>query len=698
LILVIGFPGHPCLYTALTIEEFHMNDHSIADIRNIALVGHAGSGKTTLAEALLKLTGAISDAGSIETGDTVSDHDPHEKEVGHSLDVSLLNFQTDGCLIHLLDTPGFPDLSGRAISVMPAVETAAVVVDAHHGIEPVTDRVMKAAGEGKLDRLIVINHIDSPESHPQALLQEIQERFGPECLPLNLPADNGQRVVDCFFRPDYDAMVDFSSVTEAHDAMVDQVVELDEELMEIYLEQGKALNPDQLHNTFEQSLREGHLIPVCFISASTGAGLDLLLEIFTRLMPNPTEANPPLYLMGEGKNARPVEISPDPARHAIGHVFKITNDPFRGKLAAFRLHQGTVKTNDQLYIGDARKPFKVQNLYRLQGAKQQPVEKAIPGDILALARVEDLHFDAVIHDSHEEDHHHLKTLKCATPIYGLALDTRRRGDEQKLATALHKVMDEDPCLHLERVRNEIVLRGMGALHLDVVLKRLNTQYNVDIHTHPPSVPYRETITGRAEGHYRHKKQSGGAGQFGEVYLRVEPLPSGEDFVFANEVTGGSIPGQFIASVQKGVREAMLEGFLAGYPMHDIKVTVYDGKSHSVDGKDIAFQTAGKKAFQEALALAGPVILEPVISMDITTPSDAMGAITGDLSSRRGKILGTEHRIGGRVKLHVEAPLAEVLEYEATLKSLTGGAGQCVMSLSYYQKVPELTQKQLTEGS
>lgn len=675
-----------------------MTDHNIADIRNIALVGHAGSGKTTLAEALLKLSGTISSAGSIETGDTVSDHDPHEKEVGHSLDVSVLNFQTDGRLVHLLDTPGFPDLSGRAISVLPAVETAAVVVDAHHGIEPVTERVMKAAKEGKLDRLIIINHIDSPEANPQALLQEIQERFGPECLPLNLPADNGKRVVDCFFRPDYDAAVDFSSVTEAHDAMVDQVVELDDELMEIYLEQGSALNPDQLHNTFEQSLREGHLVPVCFVSASTGVGLNQLLEIFTRLMPNPTEANPPLYLMGEGESARPVEITPNPDLHAIGHVFKITNDPFRGKLAVFRLHQGTIKVGDQLFIGDARKPFKVQNLFRLQGSNQQSVDKGVPGDILALSRVEDLHFDAVIHDSHEEDHHHLKTLKCTTPIYGLALDTQKRGDEQKLAGALHKILDEDPCLQLERVRNEIVLRGIGALHLDVVLKRLYTQYNVDIHTHPPSVPYRETITGKAEGHYRHKKQSGGAGQFGEVYLRVEPLPAGEDFEFANAVTGGAIPGQFITSVEKGVREAMLEGYLAGYPMHDIKVTVYDGKSHSVDGKDIAFQTAGKKAFQAAVGAAGPVILEPVISMDVTAPAESMGAITGDLSSRRGKILGTEHRSGGRVKLHVETPLAEVLEYEATLKSLTGGAGQCVMSLNCYQKVPEFTQKKLIEGA
>ncbi|TNF97907.1 MAG: elongation factor G, partial [Gammaproteobacteria bacterium] len=663
-----------------------MSTHNIEDIRNIALVGHAGSGKTTLAEALLERSGAINQAGSIETGDTVSDHDPHEKEAGHSLDVSMLNLETDGRLVHLLDTPGFPDLTGRAVAILPAVETAAVVINAQHGIEAVTERVMKAAEKGHLERMIIINHIDAPDTDTAALLQEIQERFGPECLPLNLPADQGKRVVDCFFRPEYDATVDFYSVTEAHDTMVDQVVELDEDLMEIYLEQEKALTPDQLHDPFEQALRDGHLVPVCFVSASTGAGLDLLLETFVRLMPNPAEGNPPQYMKGEGDKAHPVNVIPDPDRHAIGHVFKITNDPFRGKLAVFRLHQGKLHPNNQLFIGDARKPFKIQSLYRLQGADQLLVNKGVPGDILALSRIEDLHFDAVIHDSHDEDHHHLTTMKCPDPIYGLALVPSRHGDEQKLATALHKLLDEDPCLQLEQVRNETVLRGMGALHLDIVLNRLREQYKVEVETKPPSVPYRETIKGSAEGHHRHKKQTGGAGQFGEVFLRIEPLPEGAGFEFANEVTGGAIPGQFISSVEKGVREAMQEGFVAGFPMYDIKVTVYDGKSHSVDGKDVAFQAAGKKAFQDAAASAKPVILEPIISMEITAPADAIGSISGDLASRRGKILGTEHRSSGDARLHAEAPLAEVLDYEATLKSLTGGAGQCVMSLNNYEKV------------
>ena len=672
-----------------------MRDHDIADVRNIALVGHAGSGKTTLAEALLALSGAIDQAGSVEAGTTVSDHDAHEQEAGHSLDTSMLHFQTGGCLVHMIDTPGFPDLAGRSVAVLPAVETAAIVIDAQHGIEPVTERMMKAAAQGQLDRLLIINHIDSPGSNPEALLQEIQERFGPECLPLNLPADGGARVVDCFFRPDYDAEVDFSSVTEAHDTMVDQVVELDEDLMEVYLEQEKALTPDQLHEPFEEALREGHLIPVCFVSAQTGVGLELLLETIVRLLPNPTEGNPPRYLKGEGEQARPVEVTPEDDKHAIGHVFKITNDPFRGKLAVFRLHQGKVRVSDQLFIGDARKPFKVQNLFRLQGGDQVTVDTGLPGDILAFSRVEDLHFDAVIHDSHEEDHHHLRTLECPTPIFGLALEPEQASDEQKLSNALHKLLDEDPCLKLERVRNENILRGMSSLHLDVVLRRMKEQYKVGIVTHPPSIPYRETITSYAEGHHRHKKQTGGAGQFGEVYLKVEPLHDA-DFEFANAVTGGAIPGQFISSVEKGVREAMQEGYVAGYPMHNIKVTVYDGKTHSVDGKDIAFQMAGKRAFQDAMQNAGPIILEPIVTMEITAPNDDMGAIAGDLSSRRGKILGSEHRSGGRVKLQAEAPLAEVLDYETTLKSITGGAGQCIMHLADYERVPATTQKQLVQ--
>jgi elongation factor G len=672
-----------------------MSAYATQDIRNIALVGHTGSGKTTLAEALLARTGAIPQAGTVEGRGTVSDFDPLEQSQGYSLDVSVLYLETEGCNVNLLDTPGHPDLFGRALTVLPAVETAAVVVSASAGVEPVTQRMMETAAKRGLDRLVIVNKIDAPDIDLQALLGNLRESFGSECLPLNLPAEGGSRVVDCFFDPE-DRPVDFSSVREAHDAMVDQVVEVDEELMTLYLEQGQSLQPDQLHAPFEEALREGHLIPVCFVSARTGAGLDELLRVFTRLMPNPTEGNPPLFLKGKESAAKPVEVLPDPDRHVIGHVFKVSNDPYKGKLAVFRVHQGTVAANSQLYIGDAKKPFKATHLYRLQGSDQRVMNRAIPGDICAVAKVDDLHFDVVVHDSHDEDHHHLKSVECPAPMQGLAIVPARRGDEQKLADAMHKLLDEDPCLRIEHARNETVLWGLGDLHLRMVLERLKSRYHVEVETHPPSVPYRETVTAPAEGHHRHKKQTGGAGQFGEVYLRIEPLPRGGGFEFVDKVVGGAIPNQFIPAVEKGVREALEEGVLAGFPLHDVRVTVYDGKTHPVDGKEVAFIAAGKKAMQEATLAARPVVLEPIVGVRIAVPAAVVGDITGDLSSRRARISGTDHLPSGAVAISALVPLAELGGYESKLKSITGGTGTFSMEFSHYDPVPANVQKQLEE--
>ncbi len=672
-----------------------MSANATKDIRNIALVGHTGAGKTTLAEALLARAGAIPQAGSVGSAGTVSDFDPLEQAQGYSLDTSLLHLETDGCHVNLLDTPGHPDLFGRALTVLSAVETAAVVVSAAAGIEPVTRRMMETAAKRGLDRLIIVNKIDSPDIDLRALLTDLRAAFGSECLPLNLPADGGRRVVDCFFDPQAQP-VDFSSVEEAHEAMVDQVVEVDEELMTLYLEQGESLQPDQLHEPFEAALREGHLIPVCFVSARTGAGLDEVLRVLSRLMPNPTEGNPPPFLKGEGTAATPVEVLPDPERHVIGHVFKVSNDPYKGKLAMLRVHQGTVITNGQLHIGDARKPFKVGHLYRLQGNSQTVLNRAVAGDICAVAKVDDLHFDAVVHDSHDEDHHHLKSMECPPPMQGLAIEPLRRGDEQKLADALHKLLDEDPCLRLEQARNETILWGLGELHLRMVMERLKTRYHVEVETHAPSVPYRETITAPAEGHHRHKKQTGGAGQFGEVYLRVEPLPRGGGFEFVDKVVGAAIPNQFIPAVERGVREALEEGILAGHPLQDVRVTVYDGKTHPVDGKEVAFIAAGKKAMQEAALAARPVVLEPIVSVEISSPAAVVGDITGDLSARRARIGGTDHLPSGALAIKALVPLAELGGYESKLKSITGGAGTFRMDFSHYEPVPPSVQKQLEE--
>jgi elongation factor G len=675
-------------------------------IRNIALVGSAGSGKTLLLESLLLEAGAIRAKGSLQRGSTVSDFDPQEKRLLHSLDAALCGFDFDSTHVNLIDTPGYPDFLGRTLSVLEAVEAVAVVVSAVNGIDSVTQRLMDFARDRELCRLVVVNKIDSREARPGELLEELRERFGAECLPLNLPAQAGEAVVDCFFQPRGPSWgqaehvpTDFSSVTAAHTQIVDQVVELDEQLMAVYLEQGAELTPEQLHSPFEQALREGHLIPVCFVSAETGVGIPELLRIFVRLMPNPTEGNPPPFLKGEGDDAQRVPVTPDPDKHVIAHVFKTSIDPYVGKLAVLRVHQGTVRAGSQLFVGNARKAVKIAHLLRLMGKDTSEVPYAIPGDICAVAKLEELHLDAVLHDSHDEDHYHLRPVIFPPPMLGVAIEPERRGDEQKLADTLHKLEAEDPCVRIEHhaALNETVIYGMGELHLRVLLERMTERYGVHIKTHPPSVPYRETITRPAEGHCRHKKQTGGAGQFGEVFLRVEALQRGSGFEFVDEVVGGAIPGQFIPAVEKGVRQVLTEGALAGFPMQDLRVTVYDGKHHPVDSKEVAFASAGRKAFLDAVQKANPIVLEPVMRLEITAPASAIGDITGDLATRRARINGNKTLPGQRATLQALVPLAEISEYQLRLKALTGGEGAYAMELSHYDPVPPRRQQQLVQA-
>jgi elongation factor G len=669
--------------------------NTVADIRNLALIGPASVGKTLLAEALLAEAGAIRSKGSLARGTTVCDYDPQEKRLQHSLDAAICTFETDGTRINLIDTPGYPDFIGRSLSVLEAVETAVVVVSATSGIDPLTQRMMDFARDRELCRLIIVNKIESRDAKTADVLAQIREQFGRECLPINLPADGGARVVDCFFQP-RGAPTDFSSVEAAHTEIIDQVVELDDQLMALYLEQGEELDPAQLHDPFEKALREGHLIPVCFTSAETGAGVAQFLDIVRKLLPNPAEGNPPPFLKGEGAEAERVSVVPDPAKHVVAHVFKVTVDPFVGKLGLFRIHQGTVKPGSQLFVGDARKPFKVAHLFRQLGKDHTEISSALPGDIAAVSKVDELHFDAVLHDSHDEDHFHLKSVSFPPPMLGVAIEPERRGEEQRLSDALHKLVAEDPCVRVEHhaMLNETVLYGMGEFHLRVLIERMTERYGVHIKTHPPSIPYRETVVRQAEGHCRHKKQTGGAGQFGEVYLRIEALPRGTGFEFVDEVVGGAIPNQFIPAVEKGVRQVLNEGAIAGYPLQDIRVTVYDGKYHTVDSKEVAFVSAGRKAFLDAISKANPIVLEPIVRVEITAPSNSMGDITGDLATKRGRINGNNALAGGRVSINALVPLAELNEYQSRLKSLTGGEGSYTMDLSHYDPVPPRKQQEL----
>jgi len=672
-----------------------MAGYTTQDIRNIALAGHAGAGKTTLVEAILERVGAIKTVGTVERGNTVSDHDPLEKAHQHSLNSTVLGFDYQGKHLNLIDTPGYPDFIGRALSVLAAVETAAIVVNAQTGVQMVTQRIMAWARARELDRLIVINQIDAENVDLLGCLEQIRRVFGDECLPINLPADNGRSVVDCFFEPTGET-TDFSSVAEAHTKLIDQVVEVDDALMELYLEQGQSLDPEQLHDPFEKALREGHLIPVCFVSARTGAGLAELLEILVKRMPNPLEGNPPAFLKGEGASAERVEITPDPARHALAHVFKVAIDAFVGRLGMFRIHQGTITKDSQLFIGDGRKPFKVGHLFKLLGKESSEIPAGIPGDICAVAKVDEIHFDAVLHDSHEEDHIHLKSVSFPLPMHGLAIAAKSRGDEQRLSDTLHKLEAEDPSARVEHntALNETVLRGLGDLHVRVLLETMKERFHVEVETRPPKIAYRETVTAPSEGHHRHKKQTGGAGQFGEVFLRVRPLERGEGYKFVDAVVGGVIPRQFIPAVEKGILQAIQEGVVAGYQIQDLEVTLYDGKYHPVDSKEVAFVAAGKKAFSEAFKNAKPVVLEPIVDIRITLPSANMGDITGDLSTKRGRVSNTSALPGGMIEIAGQAPLSELEQYQSQLKSMTGGHGSYTIELSHYDPVPVRTQQQL----
>ena len=672
-----------------------MSNYSTENLRTLALVGHGSCGKTSLIEAMLYRSGMIPELGSVERGNTMCDNDALEKEVGHSIRLAVAHVDTamadlTPVRIHILDTPGYPDYLGQDLSALDAVKSVCAVIDPTRGPELLTRRMMEAAKERGLCRMIVINKFDLPDADLEKCLEELRETWGPGVLPINLPTRNRTHVIDCFDREDGDS--DIMTVEDVHRAFIERVVEEDDEMLERYLEEGHV-DPRLLHPLVTKALREGHVIPVCFTSAKNLIGIRDFMKVIIRHLPHPGEANEALF---QKKDGSPFRTYPDKNLPVIAQVFKIVNDPFIGKIGVFRVHQGTIRRDSVLYVDDSKKPIKATRPLILQGKNTQETDLLSPGDIGALAKIDELQYGSVIHGDPMDGGVRMRPINFPRPMYGLAIRPARRGDESRMTEVLAKMQSADPTMSVEHdpVLNETVIRGLTDMHVRSILNRMRANFKLEVETATPSIPYRETISAPAEGHARHKKQTGGAGQFGEVYLRIEPLERGKGFEFVDQVKGGVIPYNLIPAVEKGVREVLATGFVAGYPIEDVRVTVYDGKSHPVDSKEVAFVAAGRKAFLDALAKAAPQVLEPIVSVEVTAPEAYMGDIAGDLASRRGQVTNTEALPGGDIEVTALVPLAELENYATRLHALTQGTGAWSMELSSYQPVPAARQAEL----
>jgi len=663
---------------------------STSDIRNIVLLGHGGSGKTSLAEAILHKTGVTNRLGTIEDKTTVSDFDDEEKQRQHSISTSLMNTTYKDKTINIIDTPGYPDFVGAALQAVPAAEAAVVVISASAGIETNTRKLFAVATNANKPRIIVINKMDSDNADFAELLKNIKETFGSQCRCANLPTADKSAVIDCIANDSGDSPV--MDVAQAHTDLIESVIEADDDLMEKYLG-GEDVSADQISKVFVKALIEGSIIPILFTNARTEAGIDELLDLVVQNIPAPDQAPPAVLVDGDNKT----EVTANPNGPLAGFVFKVGYDARSNmKYAAIRIFSGTLTSGTSLMINSAKKGVRPGHPLKVQGAETKEADSGVAGDIITLAKIEELQFGDLVHDGKFSGK--FETPPVPEPMYSLALEPASRGDEGKITTALDKLCDEDCCfkVSMDQQTKERVISGLGDLHLRVMLSKMENRYKVKVNTKPPKIPYRETITGKADGHYRHKKQSGGAGQFGEVYLRIEPAERDADppLQYTWDIFGGSIPGQFEAPVVKGIKDVMETGVVAGFPMQDIKVSIYDGKYHAVDSKEVAFRAAGKGAFIDAVTKAKPSLLEPIVNIEITIPAENMGDIAGDMASRRGRVSGQDMLAGNMMVIKAQVPLSEVTQYNSQLKSVTGGQGSYSMELSHYEPVPPNVQQQV----
>jgi elongation factor G len=662
------------------------------DIRNIALIGHSHSGKTLLTEALLHKAGVTTRLGSSDDGTSISDFDDEEKERKASIDAAVLHASWKGKHLNIIDCPGYADFLGQVVLGLSAVETAILVINASGGVEVTARRVFDLALKRGLAVAIVITKCDGENVDLLKVVADLQESFGHACKLCMVPVGQGhdfKGVIDAFTKTEGQGLVD---VAETHQQLIESIVEADEKLMERFFADEK-ISPAELQATFCKALVAQSLIPIFFTNSRAELGVEELLNAIVDYFPSPATGRRAKATKGEGEAATEIEIAPDPAGNLVGQIFKLTSDPFVGKLGFVRIYRGTLKADAMARIDDERREIRFALLFRVQGKETKPITEGVAGDIIATSKIEEVAIGRTVWQGED-----LRVEKPTFPIpmYSLAVEPKSRGDEQKISGALGRLADQDPTLKVIRDRqtNEMVINGLGDVHLGTILSRLRRVFQVEVTSKPPKIPYRETILGKADGHYRHKKQTGGAGQFGEVFLRVEPMERGAGFEFVDDTFGGSIPKQFLPAIEKGVHECLIEGVIAGYPLQDVRVSVFDGKYHPVDSKEIAFKVAGRGAFKDAVTKAKPSLLEPIVNLEIVIPAHFLGDVTGDLNARRGRIAGMDSGTGGMQIIRATAPLAEVSTYNSQLRSMTGGQGSYIMEFSHYDPVPSHVQQQI----
>jgi elongation factor G len=669
--------------------------HQSADrIRNVALVGHRGSGKTSLHEALLYAAGAVSRLGRVTEGTTVSDADADEKARQMSISAALTSFEWQERKVNLLDTPGEPSFVADALGALRVCESAIFVVNAVMGVEVSTTRLWQRAAELDLARLLFVNMLDRERADFFRTLDGLKAAFGPHVVATEIPigsehdvtgvidlvdmkayAYDGDGRDNCREIPIPDELADRAQ--EYREKLMDEVAENSDALMERYLE-GEEISHDEIVGALKEGTNHGALFPVTCGVATRNLATNRLLDAIVEDLPSPVKHG--------GLDVAGMTLEPVEEADLYAYVFKTRADPFAGRINIFRVYQGTMRHDSQVLNTRAHAKERVGQLIGFHGRDTQHVDEFGPGDIGAVAKLKETRAGDWL--AARDEPIEMPSIPLPAPVMAFAIEPKTKGDEDKVFTALRRLQEEDPTIDLHRddQTGEQIVAGLSQVHVEVVIARLRERFGAEVELHPPRVPYQETIRGTARAHGRHKKQSGGRGQFGDCHIEVEPLAPGEGFEFVNAIRGGAIPGSFIPAVERGVKEAMQRGAVAGYPVKDVRVRLYDGSFHSVDSSEMAFKTAGVLAMRDALAAASPVLLEPIMQVAVAVPEDAVGDVIGDLNSRRGRPLGMEPA-GGMTEVRAEVPMAEMLSYAPDLRAITGGQGEFTMELARYEEVP-----------